>query len=478
MPKSEFSHPMDMIFGSDGSMYLLEYGQKWNSQNLDARLNKITYIEGNRNPIANISADKMVGAHPLKVQFSGSKSLDYDQDELSYEWSFDSDEVQSTEVNPSFTFNEAGTYTVNLKVTDPEGLTSSANTKILVGNDPPKLRFEIDPNNTTYWDHKKVHYKVIVTDKQGGNTGDGSIDPKDVKVTLDYIPQGKDMVKATLGHQKNTTPEGKQIIDGSDCKACHAIDEKVNGPSYKDIADKYNSDDINYLVSKVIKGGSGVWGETMMSAHPQLSIEDVEKTIKYILSLKEDNTKSEKQLPIEGVLEFTEHIGEDDEGIYVLMASYLDKGNEGQADSSIPVRDQLVFKTPKIEAEDADEKSSGLGEWTAQGQKVVGSIAHNSYLKFDNMGLKGLTNIKLCAFYASDYPYKGSVEIRERAQNGKIIGRTELGYFNDKKGATKYYQIDVNPTLDVGALYLVFKNPVDEEQYIAKANWILLNYNR
>ena len=61
----------------------------------------------------------------------------------------------------------------------------------------------------------------------------------------------------------------KQVIDGSDCKACHAIAEKVNGPSYKDIAARYSKKDIDYLVTKVIKGGSGVWGdESMMSAHP------------------------------------------------------------------------------------------------------------------------------------------------------------------------------------------------------------------
>jgi cytochrome c len=478
MPESDFSHPMDMIFGSDGSLYILEYGQKWNSQNLDARLNKITYIEGNRNPIAHMTADKIVGAHPLTVVFSGLNSVDYDHDELTYEWSFDKKEIQSTEPNPSFTFTEAGTFTVNLKVTDPEGLSSTTSTKILVGNDTPELVFEIDPNNTTYWDHKKVNYKVVVTDNQDGSTLDGSIDPKDIQVTLSYIPQGKDMVKATLGHQKNTVPEGKQIIDGSDCKACHAIDEKVNGPSYTDIANKYDSDDTNYLVSKVIKGGSGIWGETMMSAHPQLSIEDVEKAIKYILSLKENDNTNEIALGIEGTLEFKEHIGEDNEGVYVLMASYLDKGNEGQPDSSIPVRNQLIFKAPKIEAEDADEKSPGMGTWSAQGEKVVGSIAHNTHLKFDNMGLKGLTSIKLSTFYAADYPYKGTVEIREGSKNGKMIGKAKLGYFNDKKGATKYYQIEVSPTIETGALYLVFKNPTDKEQYITNANWILLNYKR
>ncbi|WP_233164031.1 ThuA domain-containing protein [Snuella sedimenti] len=476
MPKSEFSHPMDMIFGSDGSLYVLEYGQKWNSQNLDARLNRITYIEGNRKPIARITKDTEVGSTPLTVKFSGAESEDYDNDPLSYEWYFTSNEVQATEVNPSFTFNEAGTYTVRLKVKDKEGETATAETKILVGNDPPELSIKIEPDNLLYWDNKKVNYTVTVTDKQDGSTTDGSIDPNKVKVTLDYIPEGKDLVKATLGHQQNTVPEGQKLIDASDCKACHATNIKVNGPSYIDIAKRYTKKDIGYLVSKIIKGGSGVWGEHMMSAHPQLKADEVDKIVKYILSLKPDNSTKKKLLPISGTIEFKEHIGKENQGMYVLMASYLDNGNDDQLESKLSAREQVIFKAPKIEAEKADEKSTGLGTWDAEGQKLVGSIVNNSYLKFDNLNLKGLESIKFSAFYASDYPYNGRLEIREKAPDGKLIGATKLGYHNEHKGAMKYYQIPVRPTLDKAPLYLVFKNDTDKEQYIANANWILLNY--
>ncbi|MEM1122127.1 MAG: ThuA domain-containing protein, partial [Bacteroidota bacterium] len=98
MSNTEFSHPMDMIFGSDGHLYVLEYGQKWNSRNMDARLDRIRYLAGNREPIAAISVDQTIGATPLTVQFSGKGSKDYDEDELEYQWSFTDDEyVQSEE---------------------------------------------------------------------------------------------------------------------------------------------------------------------------------------------------------------------------------------------------------------------------------------------------------------------------------------------------------------------------------------------
>jgi cytochrome c len=476
MPSTEFSHPMDMIFGSDGNLYVLEYGQKWNSQNLDARLNRISYIQGNRKPIAKITTDKEFGSTPLTVEFSGLESLDYDNDKLKYEWYFTNDNVQSTELNPSFTFNESGTYTVRLKVTDSKGESNTAETKLLVGNDPPELSIQIDPENTSYWDNKKVNYTVTVKDKQDGSTLDGTIDANKVKVTLDYIPEGKDIIKATIGHQQNTVPEGRKIIDGSDCKACHATNIKVNGPSYTDIANKYTSDDTAYLISKIIKGGNGVWGETMMAAHPQLKTNDVKKIVRYILSLKPNNTSTKKLLPLKGTIKFDEHIGSDKQGMYVLMASYLDGGNNGQPESLLSAREQIIFKAPKIEAESASKKSSGLGNWGAEGENLVGSIVHNSYLKFDSVPLQGLESIKFAAFFAAKYPYEGDVEIREGSPTGNLIGKTHLKYYNEDKGSMKYYKIPVKPKTDKADLFLVFKNEKDKEQYIANANWILLNY--
>ena len=121
MPNTEFSHPMDMFFGTDGKMYVLEYGQKWNTQNMDARLCRINYIKGNRPPLPYFEMDKEVGAVPLTIQFSAKESKDYDKDKLSYEWSFTNNEIQSTEMNPSFTFEEVGVFDIKLKVTDAEG---------------------------------------------------------------------------------------------------------------------------------------------------------------------------------------------------------------------------------------------------------------------------------------------------------------------------------------------------------------------
>lgn len=83
-----------------------------------------------------------------------------------------------------------------------------------------------------------------------------------------------------------TNLSGDQIIETLDCSGCHSVNERMIGPSYQEIADKYSDKDIELLASKIIEGGSGVWGSVPMAAHPQVSKEDAKKMVEYILTLK------------------------------------------------------------------------------------------------------------------------------------------------------------------------------------------------
>lgn len=83
-------------------------------------------------------------------------------------------------------------------------------------------------------------------------------------------------------------PKGKQLIEASDCVGCHKEQEKLVGPSYNQVAKKYENTpkNISMLAGKIINGGKGVWGEIPMTAHPQISKQDAEEMVSYILSLK------------------------------------------------------------------------------------------------------------------------------------------------------------------------------------------------
>ena len=97
-------------------------------------------------------------------------------------------------------------------------------------------------------------------------------------------------VMALEEEQRKLSP-GALLIEGSDCKACHNEKVKTVGPSYLSIAEKYPNNDatIALLGNKIKTGGNGVWGEAMMTAHPDLPDADAAMMASYILSLDGDD---------------------------------------------------------------------------------------------------------------------------------------------------------------------------------------------
>ena len=81
---------------------------------------------------------------------------------------------------------------------------------------------------------------------------------------------------------------GKETVMQSDCYTCHKIEEKLIGPSFLDIAGKYekNRDHLEQLSKKIRNGGSGSWGMVPMVPHNDLSQEKTDQIVKYIFSLK------------------------------------------------------------------------------------------------------------------------------------------------------------------------------------------------
>jgi cytochrome c len=101
-------------------------------------------------------------------------------------------------------------------------------------------------------------------------------------------PSQNSTVQATDVSENPDYQKGLELITKSDCLTCHKVDEKLIGPSYRDIANKYesNEDNIKMLSEKIVKGGSGVWGDVPMAAHPQITEQDAVQMVKYIMLLK------------------------------------------------------------------------------------------------------------------------------------------------------------------------------------------------
>jgi len=79
-----------------------------------------------------------------------------------------------------------------------------------------------------------------------------------------------------------------ELAQKKNCLACHQVNQKVVGPSYKEVAQKYagQPDAVAKLVPKVMKGGAGVWGAVPMPANPQVSEAEARQLVQWILSLK------------------------------------------------------------------------------------------------------------------------------------------------------------------------------------------------
>ena len=76
------------------------------------------------------------------------------------------------------------------------------------------------------------------------------------------------------------------LAKSKNCLSCHAVDKKVVGPAYKDVAKKYTAKDEPMLAEKVIKGGKGVWGTVPMPPNPSVKPDEATKLVKWILSMK------------------------------------------------------------------------------------------------------------------------------------------------------------------------------------------------
>jgi glucose/arabinose dehydrogenase len=164
--------PMDIEFGPDGSLYVLDYGDGFFRANPDAGLYRIDYAPGNKTPQAKITADRSSSsAAPLTVEFSAASSRDTEPGTLEYDWDFDGDGTfDATGVTASHTYTKLGQYIARLRVTDAEGKAGLTSTEITVGNTAPEVTIQT-PGNGSFFDWgNAVPFRIVVSDEEDGDT--------------------------------------------------------------------------------------------------------------------------------------------------------------------------------------------------------------------------------------------------------------------------------------------------------------------
>ncbi|MEV5981277.1 PQQ-dependent sugar dehydrogenase [Streptomyces sp. NPDC052114] len=167
---------MDMEFGPDGALYVLDYGTAWFGGDENSGLYRIENATEGHSPVAEATASKTSGQAPLRTKFTAT-ATDADGGTLTYAWDF-GDGGKSTQQNPTYTYKKNGVYTATVTVKDSTGRTGSASAHVTVGNTAPKVTLELPGDGQLFTFGDKVPFKVKVSDPE-----DGPIDCTKVKVT-------------------------------------------------------------------------------------------------------------------------------------------------------------------------------------------------------------------------------------------------------------------------------------------------------
>ncbi|HWK28422.1 MAG TPA: ThuA domain-containing protein [Solirubrobacter sp.] len=194
-----YKRPMDIKFGPDGALYVIEWGSGFNGDNADSGVYRIDYVAGDKAPIAQATGTPTTGLAPLTVQFDSTGSHDPEDGPITYAWDFDGDgNVDSTDPNPSHVYTANGAYVAKLTVKDSNGLTGVENIPITVGNRMPVITFQepIDGQVASFTD--TVPFKLSVTDPEDGSTPSGiSCDDVRVTVSLGHDEHAHDLSSTT-----------------------------------------------------------------------------------------------------------------------------------------------------------------------------------------------------------------------------------------------------------------------------------------
>ena len=472
MPDQKFVRPIDMEFGPDGALYVLEYGETW-GVNPDSRLIRIEYVTGNRTPVVVASAENNIGKQPLAVALSSKGTFDKDADDkLAYEWRLIqttdpslTPKVVSREPEAVITINEPGIYNMELVVTDSQGAYRTAAVPVLVGNARPTIQF-VSPQVGDFFDSEQpIRFDLQVRDAEDGTNDDVAVDsgaaelidgdsPGRVSLNVVYSP-GPVPSSDSSANTKDEGPLGMRRMKKSDCFNCHAVDQKRVGPPLLEIANKYRGKDgaLDASVQRVLKGSTGVWGKIPMIPHSHHTPDEIKDMVSWIYSLEPSGL-----VRVFGGFAGEIPVSKEETikpGHFKLEASYIDRG--AGSIPSLNASAVVYLRHRLVEAETADEVHGPqvLGSGSAGGGKFIGAINHGHYLRFNGVPLDRVKRMTLRVASAGS---GGSIEVRLDQPDGELIGATPVEVNGQWE---QFYEkmVDLKETLGRHDVYICFVHP-------------------
>ena len=452
MASTKFNSPIDMEMGPDGKLYILEYGNGWFTKNPDAGIARIDFNAGNRPPaIKSITSDKSSGVLPFAINLKAD-AKDMEEDDITYKWDLGNGTTKETnEPQLAYTYSTAGDFVITVEAKDGQGAVSkSSPINIYAGNEAPKVMVNFTGGNKSFYiPGKPVQYSVEVKDNDTSK-----MDMANLYVSVDYV-EGFDRAGSTMGHQKGSASiSGKNLMLSLDCKSCHKEAEKSIGPSYVQVSEKYQKDRgaMNYLTEKIIKGGSGVWGEVAMPAHTAVPVSDIKQIVTWIMTLA-NKTPMAKSLPAKGSI--VPPADNKPGSALVLSASYTDKGGNNikplSGSNGISLRNNNMSFSGK-------EKLKEFTIYKLNGANMLVLPQKEGWFAVDSIDLSGIQSVTLTAGWGEEPNSTLDFEAHLDGPAGKIIGKGTMATVpKGQKGGLINVPVEAVTDGKFHSLYMVYK---------------------
>jgi cytochrome c551/c552 len=445
-----------METGPDGRIYILEYGNGWYQKNPDAGLAVIRYNAGNRPPeISSLKTEKRAGLLPFKGTVQAT-ARDPENDPLSYTWNFGNGIIKETTLpEAEFNYTSAGDYRISVEVKDDHGATASSKPlAVYAGNEIPEIGIRIEGNRSFYLPGKPVRYAVFL----GRQENTAIPDPADLYVSAEFTENpNKALSRPGTGESISA---GRILTQTLDCKSCHRENEKSVGPSFMQVSEKYREDKnaLRYLMEKVTKGGSGVWGDVAMSAHPNILQTDLKQILRYILALSRKEAVK-KSLPAAGIINPPKETKPQEA---LLLSAVYSSRRSGNNIKALSGRAAMLLRSSNI-LFTGKENKEGFTDVYEHNRNALRVPEGTGWFALDSIDLSGVHAVDIHANGKNAANY--SIRVVQDKQDGKLLGGGRIGSPASAKDGSFSTRIPLQavPGKDFHTLYFIF-SPEDSKQ--------------
>jgi cytochrome c len=198
-------------------------------------------------------------------------------------------------------------------------------------NQPPRVTIQTPEDGARFDWETLVPYAIRVSDPEDGDSAYDEIPRNEVFLEVTWLPGASAQEARALSERPD--PPGLASMKRSSCFNCHAVNTRVLGPPFSEIAERYRADaaTVDLLARRVRDGSSGVWGEMPMLPHPDLASDELSQMVRWVLDCAADPGRSH-YAGTEGAFRTLPDPGDAARGAYVLSASYTDRGT-GEAEA-------------------------------------------------------------------------------------------------------------------------------------------------